>query len=200
MAIRDLFEDLDLFRFEPAVPLEIDRHFATATDAELGSELTHVSAAELAALRWLLEQLGWTASGERAPERAIPVTYFDAQLALAKAICTPYYGCQPYRDRQPHLWDVTLFAGDMAKLEGIGLVDPRGLRDDPTRAAEDLEQRYQQSGIDWGRRTAELGYIRLEVLLWATKLSLIENPEGAENEIGNYARSLGLTEPMGAGA
>jgi hypothetical protein len=199
MAVQTVFEGLGLFRFDPEAPAEVDRHFVAVPGAEPAAEVTRVSAAELAALRWQLERIGW--SGEvRSGDEPIPVTRSDARLALAKAVCSPYYGCLPGQVSPPRLWDVVVFAGDMAKLDGLGLEDPTAIREDPARVAEALELRYQQSGVDWGQQFAETGYVRLEVFLWASKLELIVNPQHAEEEMRKHARSLGLASGESTGA
>jgi hypothetical protein len=195
MAVQRLLEDLGLFRFVPPAPAEIYAHFARVPTAPPpAAEVTQVSAAEFAALRWLLRTLGWSVRGSRQESRQpIRVTPIDARLALAKAICSPYYGCLPGEEGRPsQLWDAILFAGDMAKLEGLGLAGPTELRENPVGVADELELRYRRSGVDWGEQLAETGYVRLEVLLWASKMELVQNPDHAEDEIARHASNLGL--------
>jgi hypothetical protein len=201
MAIRDLLERSDLFRFEFDALTDVEQYFVGPSETErVGAELTSVSAAEVAATRSLLVDLKWV---EGDLEKPIPVTRFDAQFALVKAICTPFWPCkpepdQPRRDKPEHLWDVVLFSGDMAKLASLGITDVRALADDPVRIAEQLEERYRESSVDWAPQVAESGHVRLEVFLWVTKLALIRNPDEAELEAEGYARALGFNEPIDA--
>jgi hypothetical protein len=191
MAVRDLLEHYSLFVYDDDAHSEIRQmfeHLGGDAYTEVRRDLAYVSAAEVALV-------GLIFSPKEAP---IEVSGSDARIALAKANCTPFSGSHgPTSDADIRAWDVMLFAGDMSKLQLLGYSDPADLRSRLVGAVEELEQRYRESPVSWARELVENGYLRLQALLWAARISLLLNPQdpqAAEREIADQGGKLGVLE------
>jgi len=124
----------------------------------------------------------------------IAVAPFAVLTALAKADCgwTDLHGIKANPDAvRP--WDILLFAGDMAKAEllGVGDVHDPELVD---KLVWGIESMHANSVAQQGHSIAERGLVRMQGVLWKTKLALQVDPDHLETYVDDYVEAYGLSD------
>lgn len=113
------------------------------------------------------------------PWQLLPLTIDDnaAAQAILKTDCGPFseHSRKSTADLKP--WDLFTFAGDMSKLELLGISDINVLADSGRMEGlvDDLSGRYRQSGL--GGHVVESGLLATEAFVWAVKLALLRGDD-----------------------
>jgi hypothetical protein len=117
------------------------------------------------------------------PELVFPVNVPDSAIADAiyETDCGPFFEHRTKAASQLRPWDVLAFAGDMSKLELLGLSDDINMLSDPKTmqgAIENLASRYARAGL--GSRVVESRLLAAQGLIWFSKLALLRGEDYTE--------------------
>jgi hypothetical protein len=151
---------------------------------EFALDFTLLSAAEASLVPSLVDPINSVVSVPL--EEPLHVSAEAVRVAVARADCgwTNLHGIKRGLEAV-RLWDVMLFAGDMAKAELAGFDANIGL-DEIVPMVEAIEQRYRESAAPEGPATADRGLVRIQGMLWTAKLALHIAPDALPEHLRTY--------------
>lgn len=119
-------------------------------------------------------------TGTAPADRIFPITVPDSAAADAifKTDCGPFMEHEQKEPSELRPWDVFTFAGDMSKLELLGLnADVNALADRKVMESliDALAERYNAAGL--GDRVVESGLLAVQGLVWFAKLALLRGED-----------------------
>jgi hypothetical protein len=206
MSARESLQDDQIFDFgEAAGPISwFIGEWATVSeqgdDLDGLADLLSLAAAEIELLAAVREPDRF-----RLPLREpIPVTEAAATGAFLQADCGLYFPkhWRKQRDRV-QLWDVVLFAGDMSRVQlamaTAGIDEPAEAAAQIATITEALDQMYRLSPHSLAAGIADIGLVRLQGLIWATRYHVVVGDD-AGTAAREFAYAFGIVEPATAGA
>jgi hypothetical protein len=208
----DWLRERGLIYFEPSAANTIwsyAREWAeNQTEYSTEAEKAFQSFIEFGAVDFALEPLyrGDISAGEKGlltdfspVERIFPVHVPDSAAADAvfKTNCGPFMEHTQKRPSELRPWDVFTFAGDMSKMELLGISgDVNVLADQEIMETtiNALAERYTRAGL--GDRVVESGLLATQGLVWFAKLALLRSEDYTNarhlNFVRRYLPGLGM--------
>jgi hypothetical protein len=156
---------------------------------------------EFGAVEFALAPL-YDGAGEarRTPNQILPIKVSDSAAADAifKTDCGPFMEHAQKLPSELKPWDIFAFAGDMSKLELLGLSEDINALADPKNmefAVTELAMRYDRAGF--GDRIVESGILAAQGLIWFAKLAVLRQEDYTEAQNLKFAaRFLRRGMPM----